>query len=89
MKNSEPKKCKDCTYFSLASEGLNEETCTFYNKALTREEVIKGTDCQKFELRKEEKDPFFVKYEAELKKYLLLAILLFALGILILYITTK
>lgn len=86
---NEIKRCRDCTYFSLASEGLNEDMCTFYNKALGRDEVIKSTDCPKFELRKEEKDPFFVKYEAELKKYLLLAILLLMIGVLMLYIATK
>jgi len=89
MEKDEIKRCKDCAYFSLASEGLDEDTCTFYNKVLTREEVIREVACPKFEPRSEEKDLHFAKYEAELKKYLPLMILLLGIGILILYLITK
>jgi|GEM_PF-6357808 len=89
MRGSEIKKCKDCAYFALASEGLDEDVCTFYSKALSREEVIKATECPKFELRKEEKDLFFAKYEAELKKYLPLMLILLVLGVVLLYIITR
>ena len=83
------KRCRDCAYFSLASEGSYSDRCELLKKELSREEVVYETSCDKFEPREELKDPFYKRYETELEKYLIISLALIILGIAIFYIFTK
>lgn len=91
------KRCRDCAFFSLASEGLDLDRCRFFNRALSREEAMISTDCTKYVLREEGKDvEFYVPerskrkelYEQEIKKYSIYMIILVFLGIGFFYLVT-
>jgi hypothetical protein len=84
------KRCRDCAFFSLASEGLDIDRCRFFDRALTREETMIRTECPEFIVREEEKDVEFYlperaekkeSYEKEIKKYSIYMVVLVALGI--------
>ncbi len=94
---SSVKRCRDCAFFSLASEGLDSDVCRFFKKVLTRTETVVSINCKKYELREEEKDIEFYlperkdkkkAYENEIKKYYIYMIVLVMLGISFFYLVT-
>lgn len=94
----EKKRCRDCTFFSLASEGLDIDACRFFDRALSREETMARTDCPEFIIREEEKDVEFYLpdraekkegYEKEIRKYSIYMVVLVILGIGFFYLVTS
>jgi hypothetical protein len=91
------KRCRDCAFFSLASEGLDLDRCRFFNRPLSREETMVKTQCTEFIKREDEKDvEFYIPnradkketYEREIRKYSIYMILLVILGIGFFYLVT-
>ncbi|MFQ6137223.1 MAG: hypothetical protein ACE5PM_08595 [Candidatus Hydrothermarchaeales archaeon] len=92
-------KCKDCTFFVLSSEGVEVDRCEFFDRDLTREEIVVGTDCPEFILREEgrhvehylpDKEKTKAGYRREYLKYTVAATVLVIIGIVFLiYISTS
>ncbi|RMF89215.1 MAG: hypothetical protein D6733_06735 [Methanobacteriota archaeon] len=91
------RRCRDCTFYSLASEGLDADICRFFDRVLTREETMVRTGCPEFRPREEGKDADLylpreaakkAMYEREIRKYSLYMVLLLVLGILFFYLAT-
>lgn len=91
------KRCRDCAFFSLACEGLDQDRCRFFDRELTREETMIKTDCEKFIAREEGKDvDYYIPdraakkagYEQEIRKYSVYMVVLLVLGIGFFYLVT-
>jgi hypothetical protein len=91
------KRCRDCAFFSLASEGLIQDICRFFSRSLSRDETMVHTDCPKYVIREEDKDVEFylperaskkASFEKEIRKYSVYMILLVVLGIGFFYFVT-
>lgn len=87
--------CKDCIFYALISDGLDKDTCDFYNKPLQRKDIIMGRECKEFRLREEgmniedllpDKADEKARYKKEIKMYIIAAIVLVFLGIFVLSI---
>jgi hypothetical protein len=94
---SSKKRCMDCAFFSLASEGLDSDVCRLLDKSLSRQETMVATSCERYEIREEGKDiEFYVPeqrdkkaaYEKEIKKYSVYMVALVMLGIGFFYLVT-
>jgi hypothetical protein len=95
---SKGKRCRDCAFFSLASEGLDSDVCRVLDKMLTRTETMDSVRCDRYEIREEGKGiEFYIPeqkdkkaaYEKEIKKYYIYMIVLVLLGIGFFYLVTK
>ncbi len=91
------KKCRDCAFFSLASEGLDQDRCRFFDRLLNRREVAVKTDCPEYKEREDEKDvEYYIperaekkeEYEGEIKKYSIYMVVLLALALVFFYLVT-
>jgi hypothetical protein len=91
------KRCRDCAFFSLTSEGLDLDRCRFFDKSLSREEAMLKIECPEYILREDEKDVEFYMpersakkdiYEKEIRKYSIYMVVLVVLGIGFFYIVT-
>jgi hypothetical protein len=92
------KRCRDCAFFSLASEGLDLDRCRFFDRSLSREETMLKIECPEHIVREDEKDVEFYMpersakkdtYEKEIKKYSIYMVVLVVLGIGFFYIITS
>ncbi len=98
MTKSWGKRCRDCAFFSLASEGLDLDVCRVLDKSLSREETMTVTICDRYEIREEGKGiEFYIPehkdkkeaYEKEINKNYINMIVLVLLGIGFFYLVTK
>ncbi len=90
--------CMDCAFFSLASEGLELDSCRLFDKKISRKEARVKTDCSRFILREENKDvEFYVpghakkkaQYEEEIKRYSIYMLVLLLAGVILFYLITR
>jgi hypothetical protein len=90
-------RCRDCAFFALASEGLDQDRCRLFDRPLSRIETLQGVDCDRYEVRIEGRDvEHYIPersekkeaYREEIRKYSIYMVVLVVFGIGIFYLIT-
>jgi len=97
MMMSRARRCRECVFYSLASEGLDPDWCRHFERELTRAETVVGTRCESFIERVDERDADYYlpekaeqkrEYEREIRRYSIYMLLLLGIGIVLFYLVT-
>ncbi|MFV2041138.1 MAG: hypothetical protein ACC644_04005 [Candidatus Hydrothermarchaeales archaeon] len=91
------RRCRDCAFFALASEGLDQDRCRLFDRPLSRIETLNEVDCSRYEVRIEGRDvEHYIPersekkeaYREEIRKYSIYMVVLVVFGIGIFYLIT-